>query len=83
LKHTGAPVVTVHGVKLKKAGWYIEVQFPATTETSSENTPWVIDAEGVVAREVQLGSASNGALWSATTPLFHITSQDAAEAQLS
>jgi hypothetical protein len=104
-KHTGAPAVTVHGVQLKKGGWYIEIQFlerfPATSETmfrADPESPWVIDAEGVVAREVQVSAATNGAVWSAglirrsrkaTTTLFRVTSVEvarlskAAEAQLS
>ena len=99
-QHTGARAVTEHGVKLKKAGWYIEVQFlerfPATSETIFRE---VIDAEAVVARQVQLSSTTNGAqVWSAglirrsrksTTPPFRTTSQEvsrlskAAEVQLS
>jgi hypothetical protein len=92
-------------VKLKKKGWYIDVRFlerlPITSETilrEYTDSPWLIDAEGIVARQVQLSSATHGAVCSAelvrrhrkaATPLFRTTSQEvsrltkAAEVQLS
>ena len=71
-QHVGAATRTEHGVKLTRGGWYMEVQwlerFPATSETMFQEwmqAPWVVDVEGVVAREVQVSCTTSlmGRVW--------------------
>lgn len=79
------PTMTEKGVKFRQAGWYITVKlldrFPPSNPSTFKLVTefWTVDAEGIIARQVQLESGAHRRTRSGASPTVYTLSKTEAE----